>query len=147
MANMLTTAEVQAHISDQALAAALSAGDDIAAAARLSELLTETVPVPLNQLAAWAASTGVRARIQDAANDTNSPVRSIALTALDLLRGSMAGSYDTVVYSGLLDALEAGGAILAADRTALTALATQPRVVTANEVARAIRNDDGSSKL
>lgn len=144
---MLTTADVQAHVADSTLAAALAAGDDVSAAARLSELLTDTVPVPLNKLTAWAASTGVRARLQDAANDPAHAQRSIALTALDLLRGSMSGSYDTQVYGDLLDALQTGGIILAADRVALDALATQPRSVTANDVARAVRNDDGSSKL
>lgn len=144
---MLTTADVQAHVADATLAAALAAGDDIAAASRLSELLTETVPVPLNKLAAWAAATGVRARLQDAANDPAHAQRSIALTALDLLRGSMSGSYDTVIYGDLLDALATGGIILPADRAALDALATQPRTITPNDVARAIRNDDGSSKL
>lgn len=144
---MLATADVQAHAADPALAAALSAGDDTAAAARLSELLTEIAPVPINVLAAWAAQTGVRAAVQDAANTVGHPLRSVALTAIDLLRGSMSHTFDTVVYAGLLDALQAGGVMTAADRAALTALATKPRQITANDVARAVRNDDGSSKL
>lgn len=143
----VTTAEIQAHAADLALAAALAAGDDVAAAARLGELLTEVVPVPLNRLAAWAAGTGVRARLQDAADDPEHPQRSIALAALDLLRGSLTGSYDTILYAGLLDALQDGGIILAADRAALAALAVRPRSVSANDVARAVRNDDGSGKL
>lgn len=143
----ITTAEIQAHAADPALAAALAAVDDVAAAVRLSELLTEVAPVPLNRLAAWAAGTGVRARLQDAADDPEHPQRSIALAALDLLRGSLTGSYDTILYAGLLDALQDGGIILAVDRATLAAIATRPRSVSANDVARAVRNDDGSSKL
>lgn len=144
---MLTTAEVQAHAADQTLAAALAAGDDVSAAARLSQLLIEIVPVPINVLGAWAAQTGVRAAVQDAADTAGHPLRSIALTAIDLLQGSMAQSFDTVVYGGMLDAMQAGGLMTQTDRDALTALATQPRLVTANDVAHAVRNDDGSSKL
>lgn len=143
----LTTAEVQAHMSDPALAAALTAGDDVQAAARLSELLTEVRLVPINQLAAWGATTGLRARLQDISVTPAHPLRSIALTALDLLRGTMAESFDTVVYAGMLDALEQGGALNATERAQLTAIATQPRTITPSDVARAVRNDDGSSKL
>lgn len=144
---MLTTAEVQLHQADPALAAALSAGDDVAAAARLSGLLTETAPVPINVLAAWAAQTGVRAAVQDAAGTVGHPLRSIALTAIDLLQGGMSDTFDTVIYSGLLDAMQAGGLMTAGDRTTLTALATRPKQIMPNDVARAIRNDDGSSRL
>lgn len=143
----LTTAEVQAHAADPALAAALASGNDVAAAARLSQLLTEIRPVPINKLAAWGASTGLRARLQDISNTPAHPLRSIALTALDLLRGTMTESFDTLVYGGMLDALEQGGALNATGRAQLTAIATQPRDITPNEVAAAVRNDDGSSKL
>lgn len=144
---MLTTAEVQAHTSDPALAAALAVGDDVQAAARLSQLLTEVVPVPINKLAAWGGTTGLRARLQDASVTPLHPLRSIALTALDLLRGTMSESFDTVLYAPMLDAIEQGGLMSAADRAALTAVATVPRAVSANDVARAVRNDDGSSRL
>lgn len=144
---MLTTAEVQTHAADPTLAAALSAGDDVSAAARLSQLLTEVSPVPINVLGAWAAQTGVRAAVQDAADTAGHPLRSIALTAIDLLQGSMAQTFDTVVYGGLLDAMQAGGLMTQTDRDALTALATKPRQITPNDVAAAVRNDDGSSKL
>lgn len=143
----LTTADVQAHAADPALAAALTAGDDVQAAARLSELLTEVRIVPINQLAAWGATTGLRARLQDISVTPAHPLRSIALTALDLLRGTMAESFDTVVYGGMLDALEQGGALNSTERAQLTAIATQPRDITPNDVAAAVRNGDGSSKL
>lgn len=143
----LTTVEVQAHAVDPALAAALTAGDDVATAARLSELLTETVPVPIHRLAAWAATNGLRAQLQDVAELSGHPLRSIALTALDLLRGNMAGTFDTLIYSGMLDALQSAGMFTPDDRTQLQAMATVPRAVSANDVAAAVRNPDGSSKL
>lgn len=143
----LTTAEVQAHTAAPALMAALAIGDDVAAAERLSQLLTDTVPVPVNQLAAWAATNGLRAQLQDAADVVGHPLRSIALDALDLLRGSMSETFDTVAYGPMLDALQSAGMFSPAERDKLTALATQPRAVTPNDVARAVRNDDGSSKL
>lgn len=144
---MLTTADVQAHAADPALAAALAVGDDVSAAARLSELLTETVPIPVNKLAAWAAQAGVRAAVQDAADAPGHPLRSIALTAIDLLQGGMSQTFDTVVYVGLLDSMQAGGLIAQTDRDALASIATQPRRITALDVARAVRNDDGSARL
>jgi len=144
---MLTTAEVQTHAADPTLAAALAAGDDVSAASRLSQLLTEVSPVPINLLGAWAAQTGVRAAVQDAADTVGHQLRSIALTAIDLLQGSMAQTFDTVAYGGLLDNMQAGGLMTQGDRDLLTALATKPRQITANEVAHAVRNDDGSSKL
>jgi len=144
---MLTTADVQAHAADAELAAALAAGDDESAAARLSQLLTEVQPVRLSDLAAWAAANGLRARLQDASTTPAHPLRSIALAALDLLRGGFAQSFDTVQHAGLLDAMQAGSMLSQPERDALIALATVPRVITPNEVARAVRNDDGSSAL
>lgn len=144
---MLTTAEVQTHATDPTLAAALAAGDDVSAAARLSQLLPETVNVPINELGAWAAQTGVRAAVQDAADTVGHPLRSVALTAIDLLQGSMAQSFDTVAYAGLLDGMQVGALMTQADRDLLIAMATRPRQITANEVAHAVRNNDGSSKL
>ena len=143
---MLTTAEVQAHQTDPAIASGLVSGDDVAVAARLSELLTDVALVPLSTLAAWAAPS-IRAKLEDHAAEPTSPLRSLCLTALDLMRGSFAQNFDSIAYAGMLDALQAGGVVSQAERDELTALAIKPRLVTANEVAKAIRNDDGSSKL
>lgn len=144
---MLTTAEVIAHRTDPTLDAALTANNDIAAADRLSQLLTEVVPVSIPKLAAWAAQTGVRAAVHDAANNPTSTLRSIAMTALDLIRGGVSPTFDTVAHGALLDAMQTGGLMTAANRAALTALATRNRTITPNEVAHAVRNDNGSSKL
>ncbi len=144
---MLTTDEVKAHTADPTLAAALNVGDEVIAAARLSQLLTDTVPVPINRLAAWAATNGLRAQLQDASTVVGHPLRSIALAALDLLRGSMSETFDTVAYAPMLDALQSAGMFSPAERATLTALATAPRDVTPSDVASAVRNEDGSSKL
>lgn len=138
--------EIQAHAADPVIADGLATSNDIAVAARLSELLTEIQPVPINKLAAWGAANGLRARLQDHADNPASALRSIALAALDLLRGNMVPTFDTLTYAPLLDALQLGGALSVEERAALTAIATQPRIVSANEVAAAVRNDDGSPK-
>lgn len=63
-----------------------------------------------------------------------------------MMQGAFAQAFDTVGNAPLLDALQAGGVVTQADRDALTVLATVPRMVTANDVARVVRNDDGSAK-
>ena len=140
---MLTLDDVRAHLADAEVARALAASDDEALARRLSQLLTTVEPVPMYRLAAWAAPA-IRGRLEAHAANSASPLQSICLTALDLLRGSMVQRYDVVAYGHMLDALLAGGVITAADLAALRALATVPRPVSANEVARVVRRDDGT---
>lgn len=142
---MLTTEEVQAHAADPALAAALASGDDVAAAARLSELLTEPCTIPIGRVAAWGAHFGVRAVLQDIADNTDHPLRSLALITLDLLvRGD---DLDLAADGALLDALVANGVVDTEAAAVLRAGAVRPRTVSASDVARAVRNDDGSSRL
>lgn len=141
----VTTEEIQAHAADPALAVALAVGDDVAAAERLSELLTEPSPIPIGRVAAWGAAVGLRAKIEDYAADPDSPLRGLSLTALDILvRGS---DFDMAEDGALLDAFVDSGDISQAQRDYLASLAVRPRSVSANDVARAVRNDDGSSKL
>ncbi len=141
----ITTAEIQAHAADPSLAAALAAGDDVAAAERLSELLTEPCDIPIGRVAAWGAHFGVRAVLQDIADNTEHPLRSLALTTLDMLvRGD---DLDLETDGALLDVLVANGVVDTKAAAVLRAGAVRPRSVSANDVARAVRNDDGSSKL
>jgi hypothetical protein len=51
--------------------------------------ITVAGSVPVNQFAIWCASTGMRAAIADQAANPASPLRSIALTLLDLLQGNL----------------------------------------------------------
>lgn len=127
------------------MAAALAAGNDTAAAARLSELLTEHACIPIGRVAAWGANVGLRAKMEDYAVTQGHPLRSISLTALDMLvRGS---DFDVLSDGPMLDAFVASGDITAAERDSLVALSVVPRQVSASDVAAATRNEDGTSKL
>lgn len=142
---MLTREELDLHAADPAIADWLATGNIVAVAARLSELLTEVVPVPLKLLAAWAAPS-IRAKLQDHASNITSPLRSIALSALDMMQGAFSSEFDTVAYAGMLDALQAGAIVTATERAQLAAIAMKPKHVRPEEVAVLVRNDDGSAK-
>jgi hypothetical protein len=97
-------------------------------------LRSRTVPVygPISRadFGVWAASTGVRAVIQDHADNQASPLRSSALTLLDFLRGGLAPSLDFGRPENLamLEAWVQAGAISTGEqgqKEALLALATQ----------------------
>jgi len=144
----LSLDEVRAHAADATLATALALGDDVAAAARLNTLLPPTLAVvPIWKLAAWAAGTGLRGRLQVTADNLADPLRSLALAALDLLRGGVAQGLDLEAHASLLDALHAGGLVTAEQLGQLTALARQPRQVTSNDVARVVRDGTGRGLL
>jgi hypothetical protein len=79
---------------------------------------TIVVPVPVPILAGWAAPS-IRGKLQLAANDSTNPAYSIALSALDLLRGS-SPHLDTVTYATLLTALVSAGISTQAEHDALS---------------------------
>lgn len=84
--------------------------------------------VSVERFQAWCASTGMRAKIEDAAATTNDPLRSVALTLLDVLGGGAPGGIN-LAYPGNLDMLNAWVAmsrLSAAQRDALVAMATRP---------------------
>lgn len=151
---MLTLEEFNLHKTDSIIVDALAIGDDIAVAKRLSELITQVNTVPISVVSAWAAQTGLRARLQDHADLAGSPLRSISLSALDLLQGNMAESFDCIMYAPLLDAMEAVPSVddinvpvlSSSDRAMLLAAATSPKHVSAYDVAVLVRNTDGSAK-
>lgn len=140
-------------------AALISAGDT----AGIAELITQTTAdapgsVSRAWFAMWAGRTGLRGRIEDAAADKGSPLRSIALTLLDFLRGGVAESLDLANQANveMLDAWEMAGAITADQRTQLTERCTR-RVsraeqiglsyVSASDVAAVMFADDGERLL
>lgn len=100
-------------------------------------------PVPMNKLAGWMAPT-IRGKLQDHANNAASSVRSIALSALDLMRGSISPTFDTVLYEPLLDALVAAGIATPAEKAELMAMADVPDSVTEIDVRRAFWADNGT---
>jgi hypothetical protein len=80
--------------------------------------------VAVNDFAIWAASTGLRAAIQDHADNAESPLRSIALTLLDLLQGNLAPALDfgNAANVAMLNAWVAAGALTTPQRDTLLTL-------------------------
>lgn len=134
-----------AAASSAALASALTARNTQAVTDAYNALLIrkKKMPVPLDLLAAWAAPY-IRAKLQDHSGNLTSPARSIALAALDLMRGSISDTFDTVQYSPLLDAIVAAGIASTTERAQLETIATVPDVVSDLDVRRAFWADNGT---
>ena len=81
----LTTGPLAAEIAPFLKTGAV---DDINAILNRRDI-SVTGSISVNAFAMWAASTGMRAIIQEQADLTSSPLRSIALTLLDLLHGNL----------------------------------------------------------
>lgn len=95
--------------------------------------------------AMWAAKHAVRARIEDHANNPYSPLRSIALALLDVLRSPTEGIDFSVPDNQLmLGAWVDSGEITQGQADELYALASRPDPVSELDVRRAIWADDGS---
>ena len=79
-----------------------------------------------NKFAIWAASTGVRAKIEDASTNMLDPLRSSALALLDFLRGGVSDNLDLsdAANMAMLDAWVAAGKVTAQQKADLVALAT-----------------------
>lgn len=88
--------------------------------------VTINVPVAVEAFVLGAADTGIRATIQDKAADVSSPLRSSALSLLDLCQGS----WDKVLdFSNppnqtMMEAWVAAGAMTSEQEAQLLALAT-----------------------
>lgn len=104
------------------------------------------------KFAIWCGVTGLRAAIEDHANDLNSPLRSIALTIRDFLySGGWRESIDfsDVSNIAMLDAWIAAGVITQTQKTDLLQLSTEKvpvfgRLLTNTDVAIAFgRNGFG----
>jgi len=94
--------------------------------------------------ATWAAGTGMRAVIQDTANTQGHPLRSIALSCLDVLAGASDGiDLGNPANLGMIQAWVQAGLMSQADADALIALGTVPDPVSEFEVRRAIYMDNG----
>lgn len=76
----------------------------------------------------WAAATGMRAIIEDHANDPTSPLRSSALALKDLLVGDASGGLDLgrSEVQTMMEVWGQNGALSAADRAALVAIGQKP---------------------
>lgn len=97
------------------------------------------------KFAMWAAKHSVRAKIEDHSSNPASPLRSIALALLDVLRSPTEGIDLSVPDNALmLGAWVQSGEITQAQADELYALASNPDPVSEFEVRRAIWADDGS---
>lgn len=96
------------------------------------------------KLSMWAAKHGVRAKIEDHSSNPASPLRSIALALLDVLRSPTEGIDLSVPDNALmLGAWVQSGEITQAQADELVALASHVAHVTEFDVRRAIWADDG----
>lgn len=112
--------------------AELAAGADGSIFAAMQAIAAETVTgsVSRARFIVWAASTGMRAVIEDLANDAQSPLRASALALRDLVQGaSDALHLSDPTNLALLGAWEAAGALSAANKASLLALAQTPQTV------------------
>lgn len=141
------------------LAPFVASGSDVEVAVILNDKrFTMPGGVSRGDFALFAGKTGLRSHIQDHADTTTSPLRSIALTLLDFLQG---GVSETLTLSSaasqqMVGAWVQAGAITADQMAELNALATQPasradivlgRDVTVHDIALAVRDSDGNSLL
>lgn len=79
------------------------------------------------ELTIWAASTGMRAVIEDTANNSSSLLRSSALAILDVLKGSSTGiDLSKPENAAILTGWEQAGALSTENKNSMIALATHP---------------------
>lgn len=118
------TTLIQATRSTQALTKDGTADQQIADLLN-AKTISVNRAVKRSDFAIWAASTGMRATIQDHADNVASPLRSIALSLLDVLRGA-AESIDFSLASNtsMLDAWVLAGALSVANKDSLLALSS-----------------------
>lgn len=133
--------EIKAKCSPELLASRDS--DAIAAAVNIGRVRVGYAS--RESFAMWAAKHDVRAKIEDHANNPASPLRSIALALLDVLRSPTEGiDFSAPDNQVMLGAWVASGEITQAQADELYALAGRPDPVTEFDVRRAIWADDGS---
>ncbi|MDD5297665.1 MAG: hypothetical protein PHU46_12200 [Rhodocyclaceae bacterium] len=99
--------------------------------------------------AVWAAVTGVRGAIEDAAHDPTSPIRAVALSLLDFLQG---GVSDTLDFSkaenqAMLGYWRSAGKVTSGQEQYLMALATHPDPIDELIIRAACWSDDGIWQL
>jgi hypothetical protein len=126
-----------ANGNDQEIADALNA-----------KTLTIVKSVSRSDFTIWAASTGMRAVIQDHADNAQSPLRSSALSLLDFLRGAATAlDLSQASTSSLLDAWVGAGALSVANKLSLLALAEVTSSVAEEQFGQTISNVDVAISL
>lgn len=113
-------------LADPALSALQSSGDYDGIRSTLNAKTIQVYgAVSRDNFAIWAASTGVRATIQDVSNDLLSPLRASALSLLDMLCGGAEEiDFGRPENVAMLDGWENAGKLSPANKASLLALAT-----------------------
>lgn len=125
---MILLLEIQTGPLAATLAPLVNANNDIAIAEALNaKNYTKLSSVTRNIFLIWAASTGMRATIEDHAANPSSPLRSSALSLKDILSDT-ASSIDFGIDGNvtMLEAWQAAGAITSQQKLDLLTLATIP---------------------
>lgn len=137
---MTLLADIQAKVAP----AILASKDPQAIADAFNAGRTRLGKIDREMFAIWAASTGMRAVIEDTAIDKLSPLRNAALACLDVIGGASA----TIDFSfpenmQMLGAWVTFGVLTQANHDALIALATKPDPVSLQEITTALIDDLG----
>jgi hypothetical protein len=108
-------------------------------------------------LTKWSAKTGMRAVVEDEASNVSSPLRSLALSIIDVLRGSSGGiDFTDPDNMTSLDAWVLANKLTEENKDLMLALATKDtprnvalfgRLLTANDIAWVVRDADGNQLL
>ena len=101
--------------------------------------------VARSDFALWAATTGMRSKIEDTAVNTQSPLRDAALACQDLILGAA----DSIDFSkpanlGMLAAWVKYGGLTQANADGLLAIATTPNPITEFDVRCTLWAADGN---
>ena len=173
----MTDQELRDAIAADPEAASLAAsGNDAGCAARMAIVLPP-IPdryVPIRRLIYWGALTGARAKFEQQAASDASPVQSIALAYMDMVKDSgspgldlqdpaivgataeapgyyVAGSGHAVTAPGMLDAFAAAGVFAASGPGSKDDLLSQgtssPASVSAADVSRAMLPDRPEGRI
>lgn len=133
--------------ADPAFPALIAIGSDAGIADAINARSVQVVgTISRADFAKWCGATGLRAAIQDHADNSASPLRSIALTILDFLRGGVSETLDMADTSNqmMLDAWVQAGALtqIQADQLIVMATHSQPvfgQTIGHSDVAKALR--------
>lgn len=128
---MITRAEI--------LALKMPLDDHGALANALSVGRTKLGSVSREGFATWAAKTGVREKIEDYSQTAGHPLRSIALSLIDVLRSPTSGiDFTSADNINMLGAWVALGEITQAQADDLIAMATTHDPVSSQDVSKAL---------
>lgn len=124
----------------------LASRDTVQITSALNQGRTALGLVSCAAMSAWAASNGVRAKVEDHATNPLSTVRSIALAIRDDLTGMSEVGFDfsNPLKVQMLSALVSAGVLTSAQKDEILEMATHPAPVDEFTVRRVCWADDGT---